>query len=107
MNTETLWAAIALENARLYEKEREANRAKEEVLASLSHELRTPWSATLGYARLLKARKLEPDVAEQAIQSLCRNAELQSQLVADLVDVSRIVRGKLELNLSSLNLGDI
>jgi signal transduction histidine kinase len=107
MNPATFWAAIALENARLYEKEREANRTKEEFLATLSHELRTPLSAILGYARLLKTGKLDAGAAERALQSLHRNAELQSQLVTDLIDVSRIMRGKLKLNMTSLNLSDV
>jgi signal transduction histidine kinase len=79
----------------------------EEVIATLSHELRTPLTAIIGYARLLKSGKLDPSAAEQAIQAVYRNAELQSQLVSDLLDISRIVSGKLQLKMSPIDLDSV
>lgn len=67
----------------------------EEVIATLSHELRTPLTAIIGYARLLKSGKLDPSAAEQAIQALYRNAELQSHLVSDLLACHGCVQVRL------------
>jgi PAS domain S-box-containing protein len=75
----------------------EANRAKDEFLATLSHELRTPLNAVLGWAQMLRTGTLRPDARERALQSLERNARAQAQLVDDLLDVSRIVSGKLAI----------
>jgi signal transduction histidine kinase/ActR/RegA family two-component response regulator len=97
-------AAIAVDNARLYEKEQQArqdaeaaNRTKDEFLATLSHELRTPLNAILGWARMLEAGAVTEDARDKAIGVIVRNAKVQSQLVEDLLDVSRIVSGKLTL----------
>jgi len=75
----------------------EANRVKDEFLATLSHELRTPLNAVLGWAHMLRTGALRPDVQERAFQSLERNAKAQAQLVDDLLDVSRIMSGKLAI----------
>jgi PAS domain S-box-containing protein len=75
----------------------EANRLKDEFLATLSHELRTPLTAVLGWAKLLRSEQLDPKVAARALESIERNAQAQSQLINDLLDVSRIVTGKLRL----------
>ncbi len=75
----------------------EANRLKDEFLATLSHELRTPLTAVLGWAKLLRSEQLDPKVSARALESIERNAEAQSQLINDLLDVSRIITGKLRL----------
>ncbi|HEY0171600.1 MAG TPA: ATP-binding protein, partial [Pyrinomonadaceae bacterium] len=75
-----------------------ANRAKDEFLATLSHELRTPLTAILGWARLLRGGKLPEGTAGGALETIERNAKAQSQLIDELLDVSRIVTGKLRLD---------
>lgn len=96
--------AVALEHARLYRSEREARaaaesaaRAKDEFLAVVSHELRTPLNAILGWARLLAGGALDGERAARAVATIERNAVAQAKLVEDLIDVSRIIAGKLEL----------
>jgi len=76
----------------------EAVRTKDEFLAMLSHELRTPMSAMLGWLHLLKVGKLNPEQQANALDTIERNARVQTQLVNDLLDVSRIVTGKMELD---------
>jgi len=75
-----------------------ANRIKDEFLAVLSHELRTPLNPILGWTRLLQTGKLDPQRSALALETIERNAKLQTQLIGDLLDVSRILRGKLSLN---------
>ena len=77
-----------------------ANRAKEDFLATLSHELRTPLNAMLGWTRLLRLGKLQPDATARALETIERNARAQEQLIADILDMSRIVTGKLRLELT-------
>jgi hypothetical protein len=91
-------AAVAYENARLYTEAEAANRAKDEFLATLSHELRTPLTAILGWARLLRTGNLPKGTAGGALETIERNAKAQSQLIDELLDVSRIVTGKLRLD---------
>ncbi len=74
-----------------------ANRAKDEFLALLSHELRTPLTAILGWARVALARQLDRATLDRAVQTIERNAKLQARLIDDLLDVSRIIAGKLRL----------
>ncbi|MBE9177256.1 PAS domain S-box protein [Oculatella sp. LEGE 06141] len=81
-----------------------ANRAKDEFLATLSHELRTPLNAILGWAQLLRSRKLDEQTRHKALETIERNAKSQAQLVNDILDVSRIIRGKVRLNLRSFSL---
>jgi signal transduction histidine kinase/CheY-like chemotaxis protein len=81
-----------------------ANRLKDEFLATISHELRNPLNAILGWAHMLRLGKLTPANAERAVETIYRNAQSQAQLVADLLDVSRIISGKLRLNVSSVDL---
>ncbi len=76
-----------------------ANRSKDEFLAIVSHELRTPLTAILGWAGILRAGKLDKDKAEIALETIERNANLQMQLIEDLLDISRIIRNDLSLNL--------
>jgi signal transduction histidine kinase/CheY-like chemotaxis protein len=90
-------ASYAIENARLYRQAQEANRAKDEFLAALSHELRTPLNAILGWASILRAR---PDgEVERGLEVIYRNATVQAQLVEDLLDASRIVSGRMSIEL--------
>jgi signal transduction histidine kinase len=81
-----------------------ANRAKEDFLATLSHELRTPLNAMLGWTRLLRMGKLDAGAAARALETIERNARAQEQLIADILDLSRIVTGKLRIELSSIDL---
>src|SRR5262249_51251503 len=81
-----------------------ANRLKDEFLATLSHELRTPLQAILGYSKLVSAGRLEPPAAIQALQTIERNAEAQAALVEDLLDVSRIITGKLAIDVRPVEL---
>ena len=104
-------AAIAMDNSLLYEaanKARQAaeaaNRAKDEFLATMSHELRTPLNAVLGWTRMLQVENLDPVTFSRALESIQRNARAQNQLVDDLLDVSRIITGKLRLNVQPVDL---
>ncbi len=81
-----------------------ANRLKDEFLATLSHELRTPLTSILGWSRLLRQKKLDESAIARAIETIERNASLQSQLIEDILDVSRIMRGKLQLSICPVNL---
>ena len=98
------WASVALQNARLYVEARDANRMKDEFLAVLSHELRTPLNAIVGYARLLRGGILTGDKAARGLETLERNATWLTQIVEDVLDVSRIVAGKIRLNVQRLEL---
>ncbi|BAU10269.1 two-component hybrid sensor and regulator [Leptolyngbya sp. NIES-3755] len=85
----------------------QANRIKDEFLAVLSHELRTPMNPILGWSKLLKGGKLDATKAAQALETIDRNAQLQVQLIDDLLDISRILRGKLSLNRAPVNLNPV
>ena len=98
------WAGVALENARLYRVAREADRLKDEFLAVLSHELRTPLNAIMGYARLLHGGILSGDKALRGLETLERNASALTQIVEDVLDVSRIVSGKIRLDVQPVEL---
>lgn len=82
-----------------------ANRVKDEFLAVVSHELRTPLNSILGWAKLLQGGKLDATTTRKAIDTIDRNARLQSQLIEDLLDVSRILRGKMVLRQIELEIG--
>jgi PAS domain S-box-containing protein len=103
--------AVAIENARLYaaaERARTAaeaaNRAKDEFLATMSHELRTPLNAILGWAMILRTSGDSEAMRRRALETIERNARAQTQIIEDLLDVSRIVTGKLGLNISAVDL---
>lgn len=81
-----------------------ANRIKDEFLAILSHELRSPLNPILGWAKLLQTRKLDDNKTTEALATIERNAKLQAQLIDDLLDIARILRGKLSLNTDPVNL---
>ena len=81
-----------------------ANRLKDEFLATISHELRNPLNAILGWAHMLRLGKLTPSNIERAVETIYRNAKSQAQLVSDLLDVSRIISGKLRLDVRQVDL---
>lgn len=102
---------LELERAELLSREQAARQQaeaashmKDEFLAIVSHELRSPLNGILGWSRLLRTRKLDPDTTEKALASIERNAQAQTQLIEDLLDISRIIRGKVRLNLRPVSL---
>jgi PAS domain S-box-containing protein len=97
-------AALAVDNARTYDEAQLANRLKDEFLATLSHELRTPLNAILGYSRLVQSGMLTPDKHTHALQTVERNATALTQIVEDVLDVSRIISGKVRLNVQPVDL---
>lgn len=97
---------LALEQTARMEAEA-ANRAKDEFLAVVSHELRTPLNSILGWSRMLRSGSLEKDVVERGFESIERNARAQAQLVEDLLDTSRIISGKLRLDVSVVELSSV
>ena len=97
-------AALAVDNARAYEQLQAANQLKDEFLATLSHELRTPLNAILGYARMLRSGILKEQRREQALETLERNATALTQMVEDVLDVSRIAAGKIRLHIQPVDL---
>jgi PAS domain S-box-containing protein len=101
------WASVALENAHLYREAQDANRLKDEFLAVLSHELRTPLNSIVGYARLLRSHMLPADEVERAIETIERNSRSLTQIVNDVLDVSRIVSGKIRLNVQAVDLAAV
>ena len=94
---------LVLEQAARKQAE-EANRTKDEFLATLSHELRTPLNAILGWVQVLRTGKLDPAAGARALETIERNARSQAQLIADLLDVSRIITGKLRLDFKPVDL---
>ncbi|MEA2206339.1 MAG: hypothetical protein QOE77_3115 [Blastocatellia bacterium] len=84
-----------------------ANRTKDEFLATLSHELRTPLTAILGWSHLVRTGNLDGTQLSRALETIERNARSQSQLIDDLLDVSRIITGKLEIDLVSTDLRSV
>ncbi|NDJ25793.1 response regulator [Nostoc sp. B(2019)] len=100
-------AATAIDNTRLYQQARDANRIKDEFLAVLSHEIRTPLNPILGWAKLLRSNKLDQKKTAFALETIERNAQLQTKLIEDLLDISRILRGKLSLNVCPVDLATI
>ncbi|MDQ2936743.1 MAG: PAS domain S-box protein [Acidobacteriota bacterium] len=98
-------------SAELFHREREAraeaekaNRLKDEFLATLSHELRTPLNAVIGWSRMLSSSRLDPDGSKHALEVIERNAWAQKQIIEDILDVSRVITGKLQLNLNPVDL---
>jgi len=85
-------------NKRLYTEAQESARLKEEFLATVSHELRTPLNAVLGWVRILRAGRLKEAEVGKALETIERNARAQAQLIDDLLDVSRIITGKLRMD---------
>jgi PAS domain S-box-containing protein len=101
------WASVALENARLYVGVRDVNRLKDEFLATLSHELRTPLNAILGYTRMLRMGAIQPEHWERALETIERNGASLTQIVEDVLDISRFISGKMRLNVQAVDLPQI
>ncbi len=97
---------LALDRIQLYREAREANRLKDEFLGTLSHELRTPLNAIFGWARILRTRSLDQKTAH-AVEVIERNAEAQIRLIEEVLDVSRIIRGKMTLAMEPLDVAAI
>jgi len=95
------------ERAELLDREQQANRLKDEFLATLSHELRTPLNAIVGWVHLLRRGQLPPDEMKHALERIDRNAHAQARLVQDLLDVSRITTGKLLLDIHDMDLATV
>jgi signal transduction histidine kinase len=100
-------SSVALENARMFGMAQESSRLKDEFLASLSHELRTPLNAVLGYSRMLRAGMLSADKREQALETIERNATSLAQMVEDILDISRIISGKIRLNVQPVDFPNV
>jgi PAS domain S-box-containing protein len=121
-------AAVAIDNARLFEAARRANaekdklleseraargeaerasRMKDEFLATLSHELRTPLNAILGWAQILRASPAGADDVREGLEIIERNARAQTQIIEDLLDMSRIIAGKIRLDVRRIDLGEV
>jgi PAS domain S-box-containing protein len=96
--------AILQQEQAAREAAEKANRIKDEFLAVLSHELRSPLNPILGWSKLLRTGKLNPTKSAEALATIERNAKLQSQLIEDLLDVSRILQGKLSLSMIPVRL---
>jgi signal transduction histidine kinase len=103
-NLEALVRRRTAELSRAKQQAEEANRMKDEFLATLSHELRTPLNAMLGWAQVLRLGKLDEAASARALETIERNARAQAQLIADLLDVSRIITGKLRLDFQPVEL---
>ena len=98
---------IEEERAQLLVREQQANRLKDEFLATVSHELRTPLNAVLGWARVLRSANVDPALQARALESIERNAQSQARLIEDILEVSRIVTGKLRLRVKALDLAQV
>ena len=85
----------------------EANRAKDVFLATVSHELRTPLNSILGWARLLSEGTLDKEALARGLATIQRNAQMQVQLIEDILDTTRVISGKLHLELATLDLGHV
>lgn len=106
--------SVAIENARLYAAEQHArnnadvaNRAKDEFLAMVSHELRTPLNAIMGWAKMMSSAALDEAKRARAIETIDRNAVAMAQLIEDLLDISRIISGKMRLEIQPVDLSRV
>jgi signal transduction histidine kinase/ActR/RegA family two-component response regulator len=100
-------ASAAIQNARLYREAQEANRAKDDFLATLAHELRTPMTGILGWVEMLKMADADENDVKTAIQMIESSTRVQARLVEDLLDVSRVIAGKLRIELGAVELGPV
>ncbi len=97
-------ASVAVQNARLYREAQDANRAKDDFLATLAHELRTPMTGILGWVQMLKIDGVAQEDVDTAIEMIEGSTRVQARLVEDLLDVSRIIAGKLRVDLAPVEL---
>ena len=100
-------AGMAVDNARLFQEAEEANRTKDEFLATLSHELRTPLTAISGWARMLQLGMTDEQTTRTAVDTIVRSAQMQGELIDDLLDLSRVVAGNLHLQIATIDLAPI
>jgi signal transduction histidine kinase/DNA-binding response OmpR family regulator len=100
-------ASAAVQNARLYREAQDANKAKDDFLATLAHELRTPMTGILGWVQMLKMEDAERQDISTAIQMIESSTRVQARLVEDLLDVSRIIAGKLRIESAAVELGPV
>lgn len=84
-----------------------ANRMKDEFLATVSHELRTPLNAIMGWCHMIRSGRLDQSTSERALETIDRNAKAQAQLIEDILDVSRVITGKLRLNMAPVDVASI
>jgi PAS domain S-box-containing protein len=96
--------AIAIDNARLYRAAVQANAAKDEFLATISHELRTPMTATLGWVRLLELGQVEPETMSTALKAIENSTMAQARIIDEILDVSSIVLGKFRMERGEVDL---
>jgi PAS domain S-box-containing protein len=100
-------AHVLAERERLLRQATEANRIKDEFLSTVSHELRTPLNAVLGWTQLVREGRLSPDGTKKALEVIERNARTQVELIADLLDVSRVVTGQIRLSMGPTPIVDV
>jgi hypothetical protein len=100
-------AELAVKEREAREAAEAANRAKDEFLATLSHELRTPLNAMVGWTHMLRSRTLTADKQQKALETIERNARAQAELIEDILDVSRIITGKLRIEIHPVDLQSI
>lgn len=105
--TERRAAAQAAEAERRYREAEAQNRAKDNFLANLSHELRTPMTSILGWVQFLRSGHVEPDEMEEALGTIESSARLQARLIDDMLDVSRIILGKFQVDLKPARIASI
>jgi signal transduction histidine kinase/ActR/RegA family two-component response regulator len=99
--------AVSLDNARLYREAQDANRMKDDFLAVVSHEMRTPLNAILGWAQLLRQGSMDDTSVQQGMGAIERNARSQARIIEDVLDVSRIIQGKLRLDVKPTDMRPI
>ncbi|HET7437552.1 MAG TPA: ATP-binding protein [Thermoanaerobaculia bacterium] len=105
--TEKRAAALAAEAERRYKEAEAQNRAKDNFLATLSHELRTPMTSILGWVQFLRSGHYEKAELDEALQTVESSARLQARLIDDMLDVSRIILGKFQVDLKPIKMSDI
>jgi signal transduction histidine kinase/CheY-like chemotaxis protein len=98
---------VEAEREEVLARERQANRLKDEFLATVSHELRTPLNSILGWAQILSMKPPNADTLARATASLLRNVQAQTRMIDDLIDISRILVGKLHLQMAAVDLRDV
>lgn len=100
-------ASVAVDNALSFREAQEANRIKDEFLATVSHELRTPLTAILGWSALLRSSASDQSAVERGLEAIERNARAQARIIDDVLDVSRIISGKLRLELKRVDMATV
>jgi signal transduction histidine kinase/DNA-binding response OmpR family regulator len=98
--------ALSLTNIQLYEQSERANRAKDEFLATVSHELRTPLVTILGWSHMLLDNKLAPERVDMALRTIQRSAQLQNELISDILDFSRFTSGRFSMKFEDVDVRD-